>query len=1011
MHHKKIFTIISLLLTLTASSAVGEDFLAKKRSKVAESFDSFTFEPYGNEFQNRDLDGNGWPDFWEKIIDDEHDARLADAVRLVPDSTRTGALPGQSGYVLRVPFDGTGVAITTRVPIAIDPDMAYEISLTAKSLRLERSLTRLIVNWINIDKNGMQNILGSNHIEVPPGQIDWTEVPLRMRINNVPAKATHASLVISIYDNPTIPGKVDRHGYAWFDDIKISTRPKIYMKPTFKDYMPLLADDPPPAPVDFVIQYKGLVDNIPEEKGQAADQSRKSYYRVIKIADSNGRAPKDKNSNPLKLNFEEKLPIFPGALTSYKETLNVNLERLGVYYLTVALFGEQNNLLAEKTQVLGLWKPPLKKNIDKDEAAQSGGFGIIIDSIPEIALQKKGLLSNLVVRTGASYVKSIVWPETGDESNTNHFLNALSREFSLMRMAGIRITAMLKAPREYRTSQTLFELLQTRAKTMQPYTDIITKTFDVDIENWQWGDEKDHSFTRGVSKDDIAPAISLLAGKTSIQSQSFPVAGDDPRGVLPDFDAANAASIYIPENFTSKQMLESILRLAPHYFSIFKEPNRLLFPPAWLYDMSPYPKPVDETAAPTRKLEEWVSLSLKSVPPKIHDPRREREMLTDMSVKAVMARALGIPRTYVMSLIDENNGLARIDAEGEPIPMPALLGIRVLDQYLSGTKYLGSFYLRNEFGTFPNYVFAKGNNRDAIAVVWFDGKDQDEAMIDFGGGFKLNIVDLQGNIRKMAANTNFVATRTPQIITGMSVPFARTRMSINILRLPKLQMQATNQQQYLTITNFYDQSISGNITLVYAARNDFTFEQNWRVQPARVRFNIGRPKNDEPQEKRLTYSTRPPNSSKVDIGKEYGEKLVSVQVILMGDRPYELRLVRQTDLTGDVRIEMRRLPSLDDNTVDIIQMKLRWIPPKNTEYKREILLRPYYRKGDNLETLLPSVSVPMYSPNDTETPPVSIEFKIPKIGGFAETWVGYRQQDGSRFFNYNATNIIGPEVE
>lgn len=998
------------LLLLSGDCLFAEEELSGVREEKARFFDRYDFEQYADPVENRDLDGNAWPDFWEKIIDDTNKDYLARDIRIVQDPSRPSKIPGVLGSVLQIPFDGTGVAIRTRVPREVSADMAYEITAFARTLRLEKSLVRLNALWLNIDSNGEQTVVGKNVLTVPPGQYDWTESPLSMKVNTIPNNATHMYIQIDIYDNPEFVG-ADRDGIAWFDDIVISSRPKIYMQPTFVDYSVDSFTSPLPKPIPFNIEFRGLVDNVPETDTSFKGNNRKSYYRVVNIYDINGRPPLTRDGKSLKLNFQRRKQTVSGALTTYPETININLQRLGVYYVHVVLYGYKGKLLTERTQVVGLWMPTVERSMGADEEAQSGGFGVVIDQVPDSILSQEGLLSDIVERTGARYVKSALWPNNSDGSDVTPYLNALSREFTKMRRAGIRVTAQLKPPKHVLGVSSLLDIMKGRPNVLEDYISAVTKKFDVHIEYWQWGKDGDTEFSYGLSKNDVDKSANLLTGRTSSPSQSYPVSLGVEDVVLPDVDVAYSTTLFVPSSMSIMEMYNRLVKLAPKYFTVFKTENNLLYPPSWLYDMSPDPEPVDETQAPQRKLEEWLSIQLDKCPLDIHDAKRERLMLDNMAKKAVMARVLNLPRIYIDSLIDSERGLCRVDEEGHPVPMPALLGLRVLEKHLSGTEYLGSFYLRNQHGYFPNYVFSKPGGKDAVAVVWYDGSDGDEAPLDFGGGYRMEMVDLQGNTIPVPPTTTFVSTTTPVIITGMSTAFARTRMSVDILRSPELLMQAVVQRQFLTMTNFFDQSISGIIELDYAARDDFEYEQNWTVQPDRIRFNIGRPSNREPLQVVLPFRVRPPESSPVDYGKDIGEKLVSLKVSLMGDRPENLRLIRQTNLTGDIYGTMRRLTSLEDPNVDIVQLKLKWIPPKGTNRKTEILLRPFYRKGNNLETLMPTVSVPVYQNNDEVTPAVSIEFKIPKTGGLEETWIGYRQEDGPRFFNYNISKLIGQESD
>lgn len=997
-----------LWLWLAAPLFAADLLLQERRAQAASNFHLFHFEPGGPALDNRDFDSNNFPDFWRPLVDDSHSAYLANAIKLVDDPQREGRY-GYPGKVLRVPFDGTGVAIETRYPVVVDPEMAYVVSANARTERLTKSVVAITLQWLKITDSA-ENIVEENQLVVPSGQEDWSEAPLKIHIKRVPNGATHLRLVINIKPQRGYRS-ADRQGVAWFDDIAITTRPKIYMEPTFKDYTPGGSMSPPA--FDFDIDYRGLTDNIPPAERQGA--VAKSYYRTIAITDLNGAAPRDRRDRLLQFKFPRRREIVPGTLDNYPEKIPITLDKLGVYYLTVTLFGYRGELLTERTQVLGLWQPAKETNLSPDERATTDGFGVVIDEIPFAILQRDGVLAALVKRTGAQYVKVNLWPRSafGEEIDAKFFSSSLAAELEKMRRAGLRVTAILEPPASLLGAQTLYDIMRDAPKLLATFIDTLVAVFDSQIENWQWGGDDNDAFSRGVSATDTAEARALLSGRVSYSAQSFPLglnhAADapSPDTVLPAPDIATAVSIFTPASYTENRLLRELIKLLPGNFTRFHEAWRRLYPPQWLLEASPIPEPSDEMRVVERKLEDWLTLELPATPAETHVPRAEREVLADMARKAVLARVADLPRIYIKSLLSPTNGLATIDQDNNPIPLPALLGLRVLDEYLTGASYLGSFNLLNQYGFFPNYVFALPNGQ-AIDVVWFDGKDRDEAELDFGGGYRLNIVDLQGNIRPLPANSRFIAGRTPQIITGMTIPYARTRLSINILREPTLLMQGEEQRQMLTITNFFKEPISGEITIDYAAKStSFQYEENWRVTPPRSRFNIGRAIRNEPQTVLIPYAAFPPPTSTLDEGQETGEKIASLRVSLIGDHPETMRLLRPVILHSDLTFGLRMLATPDEQTTNVLQMTARWTPDEKLPHKAEILLRPFYRLGNELETLLPTVLMPAFRHGDNDTPPVNIEYNIPKnIPPNVPVWIGFRQEDGTRFLNYNINKLI-----
>ncbi|MCX7934380.1 MAG: hypothetical protein N3A66_03875, partial [Planctomycetota bacterium] len=504
--------------------------LDEERLLLAQHLQRHDFEPRGSDPLSQDRDNDGWPDFWEPVRGEGRPPYLLHGIAIVPDplGERPGLYRDQVGHVLRVPFDGTRVAIRTRAPCAVDPELAYEITAQARAERLEHSLINLWLIWVRTEDGGRELEVDRDLLRVPSGQLDWLESPLRLRRNDLPAEANGLRLMIEIADDPEQPG-ADRFGIAWFDDIAIQPRPKLRLTCPFLEIQP---EEKNPPPLRLHIQYQGLIENAPGSGAAAKD-----YRRTIQITDIFGEPPLTPNGAPIVYTAAARL--FPGTGRAVEEDIALPICRLGVYYVTVTLFGRAGNIEARVSQGIGYWLP-LAASAGERRAPPV--FGFLFDAPPSRLWQKRpGMMAEIAQRAGVRQVKAHLWPEDfKPQEESQPYLADLGRELRLLRTRGVHIIGCMPAQGAAFRPLPMQSVLKERAEALQAQMQAMLRHLGPQVEIWQWGDDEDESFSSGIDLQAFRAARDFLNEMAAAMIQSVPVTPRVEKPTLPPPEWAQA---------------------------------------------------------------------------------------------------------------------------------------------------------------------------------------------------------------------------------------------------------------------------------------------------------------------------------------------------------------------------------------------------------------------------------------------------------------------------------------
>jgi hypothetical protein len=1034
-HARRIFLnaiAFGCALSFLFPACAGEEkSQSEERYQLARNFNIYDFEPRGDSPKSRDRDGDGWPDYWVSLFGEEYPDDLKKDIRIVSDQGRPGLYRYSAGHVLQMPFDGRKVAIQTRVPKVIDPALAYEITAWGKTEGLNLPNTdkvttyvRIWVIWLHVEEGSNDVELDRDAILVPPGQVDWPEEPLRKRFNDVPADANAVRIMLEISDNPDIPG-ADRHGWAWFDDIRIETRPKLSIPPVFKK----ITSDVIGAEglLDVNIEYLGLIENMPDPDNPARFKG-KDYSRVIEVTDMFGEHPTDLSGQPVMLNFNRTEQVNPGPARGYSEVLHLNLQKLGVYYVSVKLFGHRGAVETSVSQAVGLMKAPFQRRAADEVGLQetTGGFEIHLGAPPEAILQKdEGLLAELVKEAAVRQVKVDLWPpyyKPQDESQP--YLEALKRELRSIRGSGVRITGVISNTAQPFRLLGMREVMKEKTDSLLQHLQAAVTHVGPHIEFWQWGDDDDPSFSRHVDEAGTGRAREGLKGMVTAMVQIFPLDLADPNALLPDPDLAQAVEVHVPLDLGDKTMTLNLARLFPPIFKRLSQPGK--YPDAALAELAPkiVPGATPPPAEAERSQEAWVSVSLNPVERYERSAPRELQQLEDMTIKAIVAKAIGFPRICLGKMFVPGGGMAVLEKNGSATPRPSFLAARTLEEHLGSGSYIGSFQMRDDYS---NYVFQQRNG-EAVVALWYNGsaKTQELPRLEIGS-IPLMLIDMSGNKSPIRDRT-ITVRRSPILITGMSAALAKTRMSIDIAKIPALESRHEMQRQTLAMSNYFTgQQVLVELQLKYAADALFQRERNWMVRPQQIRdFNLPAAKAGQPAPTGKQFFEVEPNPNSVFGFIEYnadklggvvwplaegkvGQKYVQLTVDLNTGNRVRMQILRKTRLASDLEVKVVHVDNQADPQHLNLQMQVKWFPDDTLGRSegKEILLVPYYRKKSDLKAKLSGITVPMYNPLDDETPARTVKFRIPRFP-LGSAVIGLDEEGGSRFFIIDITDLLQP---
>jgi hypothetical protein len=248
----------------------------------------------------------------------------------------------------------------------------------------------------------------------------------------------------------------------------------------------------------------------------------------------------------------------------------------------------------------------------------------------------------------------------------------------------------------------------------------------------------------------------------------------------------------------------------------------------------------------------------------------------DLVRRMIAAKIEGAEAIFCPDPFDPDHGLMNEDGT----PGELFLPWRTTALALGGARYLGGVELP---GGSPNHVFARGD--EAMMIVWNEHPTEEALYL----GEEVRQIDLWGRATTpdhVAGAQVIRADRLPSIVTGLSAPVARWRMSLRLAeqRLPSVFGRVHGNR--LTFQNDFPRGASGRATLV--------MPEVWEVEPRQFDFRLAEGETlDRPFDVLLPY-----NASS-------GRHPVRIDFEIQADRPYRFSAYRQVDVgLGDVYLQV-----------------------------------------------------------------------------------------------------------
>lgn len=944
--------------------------------------------------RSADLNLDSWPDFWEPIRGVDYPEYLISTVAIVPDNS--GQLPGayrdRANRVLRIGFDGTRVGVRTRVPIPIDPGLAYELSLRSVDTGLEGARIRAGIDWLRIDPRTAMVLRSDDIPDIPTGQIDWPAAPWRMLVSDPPAEANAARLYIVLERLPGAVGGAYR-GEARFDDVRLRAQPRI------------VVDAPRPAADGrgriIPIRYAGLFDNIPDPANP--DYFRgKRYSRRIEVTDVFNR--------PVELGHGGYGGVDAGEDGMAAEEIAFPPERYGVYYFNLRLYGADQGLAADLVRAVAVMRPAPAAG-DALVRAGNPAFGARGGSVPRRILEKPGLLRDMLAGMGARRIKLVPWPGSGPEADDATYHGLLADEARLLRSSGMAVTAAIRPPPRLFGDAGLAQALDENPAGLAQALAEAGRRVGLFMDSWQWGGDDDG----GMEGFPDTPAVEQLAAALAQFAEGAPVAWNrvlagERGGAFPRRPAVINA--FFPSGQPSDRLWPRAAPVFPWLFEPFYRERGRIYPPARLSRLAPAPAAdaVEERARAETRAGSWLSLDLAAAHPHEANAAAERLQLEEFLVRAVYAAALGPDAIFMGDLFDPAAGFLRRAGDGvdslETAARPAFLAAGTVSRLLEGAEYLGMLELLQPFEA---HVFKRPGIDQTVIALWRAGASEARPLgrREIAEGPQLRLVDWAGNAGPLPDPVP--VGNVPAFITGLPASLALTRMSVRIDPNMPVMSASVRQNQALEVVNHLPRQAPVLFRLRYAARpGDGVMENAWAVNPEELRINLP-PAAPEFTPGRLAFAVTPdPNSilqkaAPAAVDKS-GAKIARVAMTITGSPPADMLLHLPFRLRSEIDVDIEPIWRADDPHFLTLLLKVRWTPADAAARRNAIKLTPFFVKYGQARESAPFPTTVKATPPDSAGFE-SIELRIPRSPR-ARTLVGLDEDGGGLFHLTDVTELL-----
>jgi hypothetical protein len=755
------------------------------------------------------------------------------------------------------------VGIRRRIPLDVDPSLAYEITgwVRLENAQKDDTFARLWIEWLDaegktsgwhqcdkVDRRYVRQARERAEKENVAGWGKWVPTP-EFRINEVPRNAHSARLWCVASGRET-------DGYAYFDELQIRRQPKVSATPDPEDSHGVFRHDQNPA---LRLVFQGL--HLRPKEYDPNEHEMTGYKRVIKVKDLYGRSPSE----------EGQTRDFDTPRVNRIEE-HVRVEEIcdpGTYAVEIALYVRAHSrgdpvkklefLVAKR--VIRLTRLPVKTT--RDQAAEGGFCAVDADLFNENADR----LIAAIQRCGVQVVAVPLW-RTGTRLGrlTSQTEEATPEEKLARRLADLTTGGRTVIGGFYPMPSPIYDALRRDwlggARTMykadsdiwQPLVKETVAHFRGSVSEWRMAAASDASFGAGAAdRTGLAARLRQELARATGKRVVVPVPLEDLTKPAPPITQPNYHElVFIPANVPAtgssgdgnEKSLEEKLR------QLFPPPTpRVTARPAAKPGQPAAEAPEPKTAAPApvprpAAGRRWF-IQLRPVSENLTlEVVGERHQVIDMARKITLLAMYGADRVHVQ-LADPRQGLLGPGLLARPV----YSAYRVLAEHLSGAKYLGEFDLT---AGAQAYAFERGD--EALVVFWTDGtegkapcqlgisekaktKVSDEADSgasgraepgasgrgESGARGEAKMIELTGkevplNKKAVGAEARGLADammvnvrKVPALLVGLDPDFIRTRMGFRLAAGSRLQTRYQPQEVRFEVRNFFDNTMRARV--------------------------------------------------------------------------------------------------------------------------------------------------------------------------------------------------------
>ncbi|MBI5360630.1 MAG: hypothetical protein HZA48_08630 [Planctomycetes bacterium] len=693
-----------------------------------------------------DLDSDNFPDNWRKTLDEIHPRYNEVSI------DKTVAHSGNSS--MRINVLGRSTQLISREYFLIEPNQTYIISGWVKMSGFVSDHAYISISWF--DEMGTMVKRGKRSF-FTAGDTGW--VNLQIHLSQIP----DGCKFIKIQCNLEGP---DLSGTCWFDDIALQTR-LILSIDSFNHPGNIFMED---EPVVFMLKAKNF-------KEGAYDLN----YRILNhkgepVIDWTAIKTTVKNNGFLEYN------------------LTPSLNATGYYECeTIVKDGAGNNVTEMK---FGFGIVPDKTLSGIKSTSYSGNFGLVFDPY----VSDTYVTPRIITETGIKKIKLILWSNSFTESQAAETDAYLKNLIPYLFSNGTEIIGVLGYP-----SPSLQRKLTDKPVTQTHMYNIFSMPQDIWAESflttlrqyreyiamWQFGDDKDPSFTNIT---DFSDFISNLTEVSQIETKFLQIGIPIQESSLPDmgslkidppltFISLNMDKLKSPEDILSLKKSVSAQKVNTKYLTLrigdaAKSPEM------------PGPSPLYSNYSKV----EW--------------------QLVDLVKKAVYCAACGEFDAYFMTpyeLIFDEQGM----------PTSAFYTLRTCSDILGSAKFVRSNLIEAE--NVRSYVFEKNNT--GIIALWTDS-DTEITRDIYLSKQALPQIGLTGEYALLpeGEKKTIHITRTPSFIIVPELDFLQTQLSIKLVPA-SIESKTAQQEIRVELTNMFDFPMD-------SVKMKLSLPQGWTVKNA-----------------------------------------------------------------------------------------------------------------------------------------------------------------------------------